>query len=370
MKMDCRFKVFYFMAILMVVSGHAQGGGISLFADWFPYYGHHLAMFMFASGYFYKPINESDILNYIKGRFYKLVIPMYLYNLFYGLFVQFLNKRGFGIGEKLSLYNLLVAPILEGDQFVYNLGGWYIIPLFMIQIFYVLQRKLLAIFRIETSEWIIFWMNFLLGITGNYCAIMGYNTGMYLVFARMAYFLPFYAFGRLYKVYLEKYDKQVSNLSFFATIFLIKLIILIICKRMPVYSQAWCNDYIEGPLMPFVVGVLGVLFWFRIAALVTPIIGNNKYVNMIANNTYSIMINQIIGFMIVKTVFAYFSVKTSLFNDFDMMRYKNEIWYYYVPDGMNQWLILYTVSGIVFSIFMQYIVSRLIHILTCQRNKK
>ena len=54
-KIDYRFKILYAVAILMVVAGHCDGGGISLdFAQWFPYEGIHLALFTFCSGYFFK----------------------------------------------------------------------------------------------------------------------------------------------------------------------------------------------------------------------------------------------------------------------------------------------------------------------------
>lgn len=53
-KIDYRFKILYAVAILMVVAGHCDGGGISLdFAQWFPYEGIHLTLFTFCSGYFF-----------------------------------------------------------------------------------------------------------------------------------------------------------------------------------------------------------------------------------------------------------------------------------------------------------------------------
>lgn len=53
-QIDYRFKILYAVGMIMVVSGHAYGGGISIISDWFPYGGLHLALFVFCSGYFYK----------------------------------------------------------------------------------------------------------------------------------------------------------------------------------------------------------------------------------------------------------------------------------------------------------------------------
>lgn len=52
-QIDYRFKILYAVGILMVLCGHCEGGGISLsLADWFPYAGLHVALFVFCSGYF------------------------------------------------------------------------------------------------------------------------------------------------------------------------------------------------------------------------------------------------------------------------------------------------------------------------------
>ena len=60
-KIDYRFKILYAVAILMVVAGHCDGGGISLdFAQWFPYEGIHLALFTFCSGYFFNTPHTHD----------------------------------------------------------------------------------------------------------------------------------------------------------------------------------------------------------------------------------------------------------------------------------------------------------------------
>ena len=54
-KTDYRFKILYAIGMIMVVAGHyTEGGGINILANWFPYYGFHLGLFLFASGYFYK----------------------------------------------------------------------------------------------------------------------------------------------------------------------------------------------------------------------------------------------------------------------------------------------------------------------------
>ena len=66
-QIDYRFKILYAVGILMVLCGHCEGGGISLsLADWFPYAGLHVALFVFCSGYFYKTEAEENVPGYVE----------------------------------------------------------------------------------------------------------------------------------------------------------------------------------------------------------------------------------------------------------------------------------------------------------------
>lgn len=122
------------------------------------------------------------------------------------------------------------------------------------------------------------------------------------------------------------------------------------------YTPSWCNDFAEGPIMPIVIGVLGIALWMRIATIIEPIVGKSKWINLIADNTYSIMMNQFLGFMIVKTIYALVSKMNLGFSDFDLNNYKTNIWYYYQPKGLKHTLIIYVVVGIAFSIVVQKII--------------
>lgn len=80
---DWRFKFLYVIGIISVVVGHT-GEGVSLFYEWFTPYSFHLPLFMFASGYLYKENSIDNVSFYIKRKFINLIIPLYLWNIFYG----------------------------------------------------------------------------------------------------------------------------------------------------------------------------------------------------------------------------------------------------------------------------------------------
>lgn len=354
---DYRFKILYVFGILMVVCSHTNGGGISIFDAWFPYGGLHLNLFMFGSGYFYKQYSEDHIKRYIMKKIKTLIIPLYVYTIIYGAIVLFLKKRGFNIGGEFTLYNILVMPIINGHQFVYNMGGWFVVPLFMVEICNVVFRRLFRFFKVRMTEYSYFIFYIILGLSGNQLACTEYLNGWWLVLIRMLYFIPFYELGIFYKRIFEKYDAKIPNIWYFTFIFTIKLVIACIYKKMPIYTLSWCNDFTEGPIMPIIVGYLGIAFWFRIAVIVEPIIWKSKYINLIADNAYSIMMNQFFGFMIVKSIYAVTNCTYFIFRDFDWANYKNNIWWYYIPGGVEHTMILYVVAGVAFPIIIQKMIN-------------
>lgn len=352
-RIDYRFKILYAIGMIMVVCGHTKGGGVSMLNDWFPYGGLHLALFIFCSGYFYNSSDAESVVKYVLKKLKSLIIPLYIYNIIYGIIVQLLRIKGFEIGGSFNLYNIFIAPITYGHQFAYNMGGWFIVPLFMVEIHNALLRKFLKVININTSEWVIFVISFILGIVGNQLACMGYLQNGWLVLVRMLHFVPFYELGIIYKNKLEKVDCKIPSFWYFVTIIAVKLIIIYYYGKVPAYTPSWCNNFTEGPVMPIIIGFLGIAVWMRIAIIMEPVIGRSKWINVIADNTYSIMMNQFIGFMIVKTVYALINKCGLGLSDFDWISYKTNIWWYYIPKGINHTLIIYVVAGLVFSIIVQ-----------------
>lgn len=138
--------------------------------NWFPPYSYNLALFVFISGYFYKTDYEENIGKYIWKRTKRLLIPAYLWNIFYGGMVAFLGLFGFTIGAKPDLYNLFVMPFVDGEAFQYNLGSWFVYPLFLVCIINVLFRKFLKLIHLD-NEFIVLIVYLAIGMIGINTAI-------------------------------------------------------------------------------------------------------------------------------------------------------------------------------------------------------
>lgn len=353
---DYRFKVLYAVAMIMVVCSHCYGGGVSvLLNDWFPYMGHHLALFAFGSGYFYKDSSENNSIRYVGKKIKTLIIPLYVYTIIYGLFVQVMRTKGFTIGGPFNFHNVVLAPLNDGHQFVYTTGGWFVVPLFLVEVYTVFVRKLVHKISKKVPEIVFLLLSVVLGLVGNTLACNGFTFDWWVVLIRMLYFLPFYSFGIFYNRVLEKYDK-LPSFWYFTILFIIRGAIIYYYGTNIAYIPSWCRDFTEGPVMPMIIGLLGIALWMRISTVMEPVLGRSKWINLIADNTYSIMMNQFLGFMFVKTLFAGLSKYAHIFQDFDWASYKSDISWYFKPRSLDYSLIIYVVAGIAVSIIIQKII--------------
>lgn len=328
------FKMLYVIAIFMIVDGHIGSFDYLNLHNLLRYQNYHIALFIFTSGYFLNL--ERSYRAFFIHKTKRLLIPLYLWNLFYGLLCWFLNSNfHFSIGSDLSLYNLLYAPLVDGHQFIYNMASWFIVPLFLVQtISFLILKPWMTKQKAPSSSGII--ILFILAlITGATALSFGpqndANKNLFLLILRTFYFLPAYVFGILYRYKLEKYDTISSPLYFF----ILLSIITALCTAYPGYNHipSWL-DHIDSPaIVIYAISFCAILFWLRISKILSPLIEKSKTLNYIAGHTFDIMMHHFIGFMLIKSVFYNFK-------NFDKTAFKQDIWYYYFPinEELNSWI--------------------------------
>ncbi|WP_420852164.1 acyltransferase family protein [Paenibacillus hamazuiensis] len=95
------------LGIIFVVMGHIFDP-----FSWFPVYSFHMALFLFASGYLYKPNHESNIITFFKRRVINLLIPYFSYNVFFAIVTYWLHYyHGINLFQEspdINIKNLLV----------------------------------------------------------------------------------------------------------------------------------------------------------------------------------------------------------------------------------------------------------------------
>jgi fucose 4-O-acetylase-like acetyltransferase len=252
------------IGIIIIVSGHCYNGGVSLMYDWFPKYSYNLALFVFISGYFYKEKHEEHIFKYIWGRTKRLLIPAYLWNIVYGIIAFALTQVGYTIAQgKFDLYNLFVMPFIDGESFAYNLGSWFVYPLFCVYVFNILFRKLLKKVH-RGNEYVILAVYLAIGIFGvQYCIWNPAPNGALLLLFRSMFFLPCFEFGRFYHEKLEKHD-NLNSVAYFAIVLGVQLLLLTFCENLE-YTPSKCVKFDNGCVIPYVTAITGIAFWLRVA---------------------------------------------------------------------------------------------------------
>ena len=352
-KINYQFKILYAFAMIMIVCNHASGGGLPLLFNWFPIEVSSVEIFVFGAGYFYSEKNEDKVVSYTKNKIIKLLIPLYLWNMFYGIFTTIISNFGFNLGMKMTLNTLFIQPIINGHQFDFNMASWFVAPLFLAEIVYVLLRKMIKnINNTFIAETVFVVVLFGIGIMGLYVASLKIESAIVLLLERTTFFLPFYGLGYYYRKYLEDRDTS-SNTVYLGTLFVITAIILLVYGHIPGAAPSSMQFYEDGLIIPFATAVVGIAFYLRLARVLEPIIGHSKLVNDIADNSFSIMVNQFLGFAVLNAIYCILWAKAGIFKDFSLEMFKNYIFYLYLPKEVDNFKILYVVFGLVIPIYMQ-----------------
>ena len=355
-KQNEQFVILTAIGMILVMFGHLDCPFLSFF-NFLPYYSYHVMLFVFISGYFYQSREEEHIAAYIKRKFLHLILPYLCWNLFYGIVascIHYFHIAGVNIGGDLSLYNLLIAPFYSGHQFMFHAAAWFVPALFLMELCNILGRKSLSLLHIK-NEYIITMLYFLIGFAVVYLAKRGSVYDFYKLPGRLMLMAPIFQSGHLYRVKLEAKDK-LPSLPYFLILILVQALIMWYTKGSVNYSVVWVTGFANGVFMPFITALVGILFWLRIAKLLTSLFEKvhnrfltplKKGLDWMGTYSYAIMMHHLFGFFILNLVLFYIHRYSKLLPMFDTVTFQNDIYYNYCRSGGNPfWFLLYLISGI------------------------
>mgnify|MGYP002302754431 CR=1 FL=1 len=347
-KINYQFKILYFFGIFFIVACHCGYGGISLGYEWFYPGAFHLALFAFGSGYFYKTSSEEHMGSFIIKKVKHLLVPMYLWNFVYAIILMILRNNKFTFGGKISLYNLLISPMINGHVFALNFPTWFVFPLFVVQVATVLMRKPLSKYE-KINDWVVLVISLIIGIAAAFAGRCGWNRNWKLLFVRAGYLFPFYQLAIVYKNKWEKHD-TLNNIAYFGILFLAQLLIIYKYGGTIYYTLSWAIGFENGIIAtPTIVAILGIAFWLRVSRILAPILQKNKLVMMIADNTDAVMTHHIFAFFIINTIYAAINKLTGTVfcSSFDWEQYRSNVQYAFCPENLGQFRIVYMVAGLI-----------------------
>lgn len=350
-EVNFQFKLLSAVGIFIIVAGHCYKGGFSLLSNWFPNYSYNIALFVFISGYFYNEKHDDKPFTYIFKRTKRLLFPAYIWNLVYGALAWILQQNGFEYWNKIDAYSLFIMPFVDGEELHFNLGSWFVYPLFLVCVINVVLRRLLKI-RNWNNDYFLLAVYLCGGMAAIYCVIyyQPINHGVMKLLFRTLFMLPMYQLGRLYRTKLEQYD-TLKNPIYFGILFVVQLILVTFFHNLEYFPSSMTSFY-NGLILPYVTAVTGIAFWLRVSRILAPAVSDRRFVCLIADNTYHIMIHHMFGFWCVKMIFYVLYEVFGWFDEAVWTQMFQNFWWYYLPKGITEYAIAYVAGGFVVSILI------------------
>lgn len=340
------FRALYLIAIVLVVDGHTALDDMFSMGGLFRYYSFHLMLFAFGAGYFFR--FHGGLLSDLAARAKRLLVPLYVWNAIYGVGAALLRRfGGFEIGAPLSPYTLLVAPIVDGEHFAWNLGSWFIFPLFLTQVIYsILRRAARACWR--DNEAVTFVLCLLLGSAAVELCHAGRQDVLPLFLCRTLILLPGYAGGQLYRRRLERHD-TLPTVPYLTGIVILRALLCVRYENLA-YLLSSCTYFTCGAFGVYFGGALAIAFFLRVARLLAPYVAKSRLALYASRHTFDIMMHHFMGFFALNSVFLVLNALGLGAADFSVKTFRTAYHYNYAPGGRSEWNVLYLLAGILFSL--------------------
>jgi len=348
-------RALYLIAAVFVVDGHTTLADMFDMQSLFRYYSFHLMLFAFGSGYFFREGDQARPLAAIARKAKKLLVPLYVWNAVYGVGAAFLRQFGaFELGEPLSAYTLLIAPLTDGHQFIWNLGSWFVFPLFLSQAIYTLVRKAAALWG--DREAFTFLVCLVPGVFCVTLCTLGLQGALPLFLLRTLILLPGYAGGVFYRRNLEKHD-TLPTVPYLTGLVIARALL---CARYEnlAYLLSTCDYFGCDAFGVYAGGAIAIAFYLRIARLLAPHVQKSRLALSISRNTFAIMMHHYMGFFALNSVFVVLHVLGVFAKDFSMKSWRTMSDYMYAPGGRPEWDILYLLAGLLFPLAVQFAVDQ------------
>lgn len=348
-------RALYLIAIVFVVDGHTPLADMFDMESLFRYYSFHLMLFAFGSGYFFS--RRSSLLADLLHRAKRMLLPMYLWNAVYGASATLLRCfGGFELGEPLSAYTLLIAPLVDGEQFVYNLGSWFIFPLFLCQTLYALLDRTTA--RVKGGDLLAFAVCLLAGGVTAQLTFEQQNAVLPLFLNRMLILLPGYAFGALYRRRLERLD-ILPTVPYLTVIVVLRALLCVRYDNLA-YLLSNCTYFGCDAFGVYAGAMLAIAFYLRIARLLAPLMEKSRFALAVSRHTFDIMMHHYMGFFALNCVFLLMNKFSLGAADFSVKSFRTVPWYCYAPGGRREWDVLYLLAGLALPLAIAFVQEKLL----------
>lgn len=364
-----QMRILSVIGICFVIFGHinfpqADMQAIGTFYGWFPYYSFHLPIFLFITGYYFKDCGSgSGTLGYL-GRFFRkkilgLLVPYFVINGLFLLTHTLLNGWGISYLKPFSFTQWLIHPWTRLYVVTYAAPTWYLISLFIAEVYYVLLRLVLRklIRREFAMELTLLLLTLAMGITAVVFKSIGHPTETMDVYLRSVVMLFFIQVGAFYRKHLEKHD-HLPSVPYLLILLLIQFLILLLSGDNDLSPGLYAMiSFSELGYNYFLAGLTGVLLWLRIARILAGIPGRSRLILFIGNHTKYIMAFHVFGFFLLNSLLFCLHqhhLVPVLTKDFNTVTYHSYL--YYSCTQNPRMIPLYFLAGLGVSLLFAWII--------------
>lgn len=343
-KSNKEFMLLSAIGIIFVVDAHAWTS-LSLFTAYIPYNSFFMPMFVFISGYFFKPESAESMLHYIGRKFKRLMFPYYLWNFFFLALELILHHFKLISYDYISLSDVLIKPWTSGIMLSVCSPMWFVPALFATEVVYRFFSKCICINNIL--------LLIILVIAGAASVYISTNYSFpesMLLPLKIVFFLQFYQIGYVYKYY--KIDTFIHNLKYKGLI-LVSLLGVNTLRQLHypnTYAIAF-NDLAtmsgfttNNCFLPVISSVIGIGFWCIVVDILTPVLKNNAVLNYISDNTFWIMACHIFMFNVFNIILILINNYIHVLPGFDLKKIHETAGYRFEPT--SQFRIFYLAAGL------------------------
>lgn len=346
------FMVLSAICILFVVDAHS-GGGFKILNNLFPYDSFFMPAFVFISGYFYKfPSSFVGCITFFRRKIKTLLMPFYKYNfgitLLWFIPVLLINKSLLGTNSLSKdsftsfhsifdlLYNkLIVVPFSYGTPFDLISPAWFLISLFGTIIGYTVIKAVLNLITLKNNAVLLIFLSSL-GLMAVWLSKLGYSNKVeLLLILKIMFFLPFFYLGDFISSLDREGRLSESNYKKMAIISIIVNFILLFFyspREISFSSLAFMQSFKSIPMfIPFVTAITGIFFYLYVSKLIAKIAGENYWLNLLSENTLTILCLHMFCFNIVNLIFSILSDRLSILRGFNKELFFSSAWYIYTP---------------------------------------
>ena len=157
------------IGILFVIGGHC---GYSLIPG-IQAYSFHIPLFYFIAGFFLRKNERAGL--FVKKKAYALLLPYFVYNIFFGIVTYFLRRIGISWRgspfETLDFHNFFIEPFLSGHQYSISCALWFVPSLFLVMMLYLFTQKIIFYFYKNKFKKKYFLYSFIMYILHQYIRI-------------------------------------------------------------------------------------------------------------------------------------------------------------------------------------------------------